>query len=200
MSTNTANYNLVKPSGAAPGLGGDLADIAVLNSNMDAIDAALHAHDLADAALDTRLDAIEAAQPFVSLTRTTLQTLTTGVTTAIAFNNELNDASGFHAPNSTDLVVPAGMAGLYVIQAQVGFVANAGGNQRNAIIRVNGAIIAMGVIPPGGASLAPTVGLITRLAVGDIVTVAAHQNSGGNLDTSTAAGFLPAVQMARLGA
>lgn len=35
MSTNTANYNLVKPSGAP---GGDLVDIAVINANMDTID------------------------------------------------------------------------------------------------------------------------------------------------------------------
>lgn len=38
MSTNTANYNLVKPSGAP---GGDLVDIAVINSNMDIIDAGM---------------------------------------------------------------------------------------------------------------------------------------------------------------
>lgn len=61
MSTNTANYNLVKPDGNP---GGDLVDINVINSNMDIVDAALHAHDLsiaADAAAeDARLDALEA--------------------------------------------------------------------------------------------------------------------------------------------
>lgn len=42
MATNTPNYNLVKPSGNPPETGGDLVDVAVINSNMDTIDATMH--------------------------------------------------------------------------------------------------------------------------------------------------------------
>jgi hypothetical protein len=54
VSTNTPNYNLVKPSGNPPETGGDLVDVAVINSNMDTIDTALHDHEIRVADLELR--------------------------------------------------------------------------------------------------------------------------------------------------
>jgi hypothetical protein len=55
VATSTPNYGLIKPSGNPPGSGGDLIDVDNFNDNSDIIDAALHAHDLSLADINTEL-------------------------------------------------------------------------------------------------------------------------------------------------
>lgn len=162
MSTFTANLNLEKPNGAA---GGDLVDVGVLNANADKIDAT-------------------AKPPFVALRRAATQSIPSGAPTSIIWDTEDEDPLGFHAAASTNIVIPAGQAGVYLIALQGGFQNTASGGLRSFSIFENGVSIASAKTNGVGIATTTTfsVSILKRLAVGAIITGNAYQDSGGALD------------------
>jgi hypothetical protein len=81
VSTNTPNFNLVKPSGAAPGAGGDLVDITVLDGDLDIIDTVMKTNADGVTNLDTRLDSVEAKLAILALETETISTVSSaGIT------------------------------------------------------------------------------------------------------------------------
>lgn len=165
MSTNTPYYNLVKPSGAA---GGDFVDITVLDGDLDLIDTALHNHDLT-------LATIPPVNDYVSLKRSAALAIPFNVTTVIPWDQEIEDVNGFHAANSTDIVVPAGKAGLYLITSQLSLTAT--NNAVSFFLTAGGTLIAedrrFGAV--AGSFSATSLSAMFRLAAGDIVQASINQ-------------------------
>jgi hypothetical protein len=184
MVTTTTYYNLEKPDGAALG---DFVDVGIINTNMDDIDTALHNHDIQ----------IAAAKPFVNLKRTAALTLTTGVNTLIPWDTETEDTNGFHAVNATDLVVPAGMGGIYSLAGYAAFQGGTINTIRACFASLNNAIIiSNNAMTPGLLGLQPClpIAAIWRLVPGDIINITVSQSSGGNLNVSSAY-----LQLAKIG-
>ena len=120
--------------------------------------------------------------------KTTAQSLTTNVVTAINFT----DPEDFDTDNYHDLVTnpsrfTAPSAGKYRITAAVNFAANAT-NQRLILLRVNGATfqteVAVGA--SGDSSTALHVADLLDLAAGGYVELCARQRSGGALNVTQA--------------
>lgn len=60
-------------------------------------------------------DSINRAMPRTRLRRAALLALAAGVDTSIPWTVEDVDTNGFHAANSTDVVIPAGYGGVYLV-------------------------------------------------------------------------------------
>lgn len=120
--------------------------------------------------------------------RTTAQTLTTGVSTALSFASEEFDDSTYHdnATNPTRLTVPA--TGRYLILAGCSFASNATG-RRLLRVQLNGgsSVLArndtMAVTVVGGFT-SLFCGCEVLLTAADYIELFAFQDSGGNLDTA----------------
>lgn len=159
--------------------------------------------------LERRMGRVEVTEvPFTdigaSVYRTTNQTLTTGVETAVQFDNEEYDTAGFHdnAINNTRLTVP--YTGRYLVVACLRWASNGVGVRyfyfrRNglgtAITHVKGTDYRQAIVIPDIIII--TSSAIFSLNAGDYVEVIAFQNSGGNLDL-VAAGAAPNFQIHRL--
>lgn len=165
---------------------------------VDALTAALAASDAASAAhaaahgLGTHIPAtgltsgLFAVLPRVKAKRTTAQSLTNGVPTAVQFTSEDYDSATMHdnVTNNTRLV--ASVAGCWSVKTQAEF-AN-GATQLGLTIQKNGATV------PGGDLYGPAVGNVNRLhlavdvelAATDYIEVQATQVSGGALNLNNA--------------
>lgn len=102
----------------------------------------------------------------------------------IAFNTEQEDTSNYHAPGASSLVVPAGLAGFYIVTADVRFNTNAVGI-REMQIRRNGAQVGGCLTDNAGGtnSWGGSAAVALALVPGDELTVAVRQTSGGALGT-----------------
>lgn len=115
--------------------------------------------------------------------RSTNLALVNNTFTVITWNAQEYDTDAFFAPTSTNIVVPAGLAGYYLLQGSLEYAANATG-LRFIRIFVNGA----GITYTFGGNATAVFGQVVNvsatlyLAVGDIVTLEGYQNSGGNLN------------------
>lgn len=118
---------------------------------------------------------------FASRYRTVTQTLTTNTPTTVSLNGfEVEDPDlAYDATNRWFVVT---RAGLYQINAVVGFAANTTG-YRIALVQINGVTRRQnttGTAPGVAASVA--LSLSARLGVGDKVALIAQHNAGANLD------------------
>jgi hypothetical protein len=130
------------------------------------------------------------------------QSLSSGVSTALAFNSERFDSHAFHSTtsNHSRLTVPANLGGKYLITGSLQWDSSAAGNYRTAIILLNGAT------PIAADSRAPVSGLETfqhlttlySLDAGDYVQLMALQDSGGALDVEGANNYSPEFALVRL--
>jgi hypothetical protein len=127
---------------------------------------------------------------YVRVAKTGNQSLTDLSLTALTWDTETEDASGFH-DNSTDnarLTVPSGMDGVYQITCGVLFASNGTGFRR-AEIRFNGGSIIGGsrhmAVTTGSTATVVTATTIYRLAAGQYVDCLAQQSSGGSLNVET---------------
>jgi hypothetical protein len=137
-----------------------------------------------------------------SLTNSAGITLTTATDTKLTWNTENYDTSGFHAGSSTAVIIPAGLAGKYLITGTLCFDANTGG-QRYIFTRVNGTLVASNQDSAGVAAGVPKAWCFTNvvnLAVNDSIEFHAFQNSGGNLNVLFTGGYVTNVQVTYLGA
>lgn len=131
---------------------------------------------------------------------------TTGVNSAspttISFSGVVFDDAGFfNAGNPSRLTVPAGLAGLYMINANFAWPVSATGS-RTVTLRKNAtSTLALSQEQNAGAAdlVVENVTWIGRLAVGDFVEIQATQDSGGTLTAPFVANNYPNLAMAFLG-
>lgn len=106
----------------------------------------------------------------------------------LTFDSEDEDSTeGFHSTSSdtSKLVIPAGLGGLYLAYGAVGYVSNAVGARLTTFAK-NGAVSrGRNLLPPtgGGAVSAYIIVRPYRLVPGDYLQLQAYQNSGGALNT-----------------
>lgn len=124
--------------------------------------------------------------PILSVTQTTVQTLTTGVWTAISMDATVVDSYGMHSNVTNNTRATAIVVGWYLVSGAVAFAASATGT-RGARFAVNGSVVqatAQFGPPTAAGSLAiAAVSKLIFLNVGDYVEIQGVQNSGGNLNT-----------------
>jgi len=133
------------------------------------------------------------------------QTITTGVTTALAFNSERFDTDSFHdtVTNNSRLTVPAGMAGKYLIFANVEWGPVADATWRLMQIRLGGATVIGRVAGPNNNSASfgtvQPLAFTYDLAVGDYVECMVRHERGTNLDVALSTGYQCEFGMQRVG-
>ena len=130
--------------------------------------------------------------PMVKARQTTVQTLTTGVSTAITFQTEDVDTHGFHSSTTNPSRFKPTIAGYYIGYGGVSFIINLTG-RREVRIRKNG-----GDYISKLDTNTPTTGNLVEKGVAfgpeffngttDYVEVYAVQTSGGNLNTEIGSG------------
>lgn len=133
------------------------------------------------------------APPRVSVARAAAQSIANGGYTAISFDTEVEDTDAMFAPTGTDITVKS--AGIWLVTAVVGLVANSSGT-RGVAVSKNGTQVAT-TLPaaPASGSFSAAVSTQIRCAVNDVITLSVTQTSGGALNTHTAAEIRPALQM-----
>ena len=154
------------PESAVTGLDGDLAALAG-----------------ADAAFDTRLDALEAGTGiWAEMHQTSAQSIPNNSATTVTFG--AGASSGMTRNNGAGTITVE-TAGVYLIVAQVCYVANTSG-RREVRINIDGATKGQVSVPCSPASISSVnASLIVNLGVGDVISSEAAQDSGGALNTST---------------
>jgi len=141
------------------------------------------------------------AAPACRAYRTTNQTLTTGTDTPISFDGERFDTDNIHDPATNPTRLTCKTAGRYIITGHVAFTPNAGGNNRQVNIRLNGSTVIASDIRPSSSAASNnrvSISAIYDLAVGDYVELSCYQDTGGNLDVINAANYSPEFEMARV--
>jgi hypothetical protein len=122
---------------------------------------------------------------------TGVQSLGSGVNTAVEFNSEDFDIGGWHSTvsNTQLFTVPAGGDGVYLLVGTVSFAANAT-NGRYLWWDKSGTTLstAAGGSGSGGANTALTATAIVSLTAGESINLIAWQNSGGSLNIGQADG------------
>jgi hypothetical protein len=129
------------------------------------------------------------ALPHAKITTLSTQTFTNMTVTPVAFSGVAfsSDVTFDNAADSLTIVVP----GVYAVSGRITWDPTPGG-RRELHINVNGGAAGFeedtrpAVV---GFDTSQTVSGLFDLAAGDVITLTALQGSGGNLDTSTGAGF-----------
>jgi hypothetical protein len=130
------------------------------------------------------------------------QAITTGTTTALAFNSERYDTDAFHdtSTNTSRLTVPTGKGGKYLVTANAQWE-NWSGDRANLTIRKNGST---GLAAEewqkndvNGNSM-PMVVWVGELAAGDYVEAVVWQNSGSNKNVNAVADSSPTFTITKL--
>jgi hypothetical protein len=124
-------------------------------------------------------------RPVVLVKKSTTQSLTSGVRTAITFDVEAFDVGGCHdnATNNTRLTVPTGADGTYFITANAEYASNTAGI-RAAELKQNGTTTLAQVITAAvvGDITVVQVIAVAPLVAGDYVELNGLQTSGGALN------------------
>ena len=143
--------------------------------------------------------------PAVRVFHNAAQSITSGVTTALAFNSERFDQAGGASSTMHDTVtnnsrLTAQYAGIYWIWGNVDFASNSTG-YRQLFIRLNGATEIADEINPAVATTVTRiiVNCPYALAVNDYVELCVVQTSGGALNVSSTGNLSPEFGMVRVG-
>lgn len=109
------------------------------------------------------------------------QVIPTSAATVVSFTVETADVDGWHAPNDSQLIVPAGRAGPRTITANGAWSASAGAQNALAVF-INAVAIQEAVAGTVFNFPLFTVGLTLRrtFVAGDVITFQVFQNSGSN--------------------
>lgn len=105
------------------------------------------------------------------------------VQTTITFDVENEDTSNYRAPGQNGITIPAGLAGFYIIAASGSLVANATGSRSLRILRGTTIIGAQEGDNAGASDWRGSAVVAFPLVVGDVITAALLQDSGGALST-----------------
>ena len=137
---------------------------------------------VADSSTSTGLKWGYATAPAVYSSNSTTQTISNATWTAVGFDTEDFDTSGFHSTvtNTSRYTIPAGLAGKYLLNTNVKWANNATGT-RIVRFRKNNTLTLAIQEKSSAAEFADQVSTICDLAVGDYVEVFVYQGSGGNL-------------------
>jgi hypothetical protein len=139
----------------------------------------------------TEAEGIQAYAPIgakgVRAHRSTNQSIPNTTSTAVQWDAEGFDTSGFHdnATNNTRLTVPAGEGGRYLVAGVISMFGTLG-TYREALIRVSGTHVGTTNLAPAEFGRFPFAFAVTLVA-GDFVEVFVAQNSGGALDVRSGA-------------
>ena len=126
-----------------------------------------------------------------SCNRNAVQTLTTATAEAIIWTSENYDENNLHSLSVTPERIIVDRPGKYNITAGLSYASNATGFRRTEI-RINGAIIAPDSrVPITGGNTQVSLSLTVELEDTDYIELWAYQTSGGNLNTISAAGDRP---------
>jgi hypothetical protein len=127
----------------------------------------------------------------VSVTNTVAQSIANNTNTALTFNSEDFDTSGYHSTstNTSRLTVPAGKAGYFLVTANLVFALNATGG-RDLYFAKNGSAVryAAGIAGNGTYYVGQNLSMIFNLAVNDYIELFCKQTSGGSLNADTTPG------------
>lgn len=120
--------------------------------------------------------------------RQTAQGISHATMTAIQFNSpDIRDTHGFHDPssNNTRMTVPAGLGGLYLAGANVGFSGNGTGSRITRLLKNGTTVIGSldGPAPSADVTSFQCVTVPVLLVPGDYLEVVVYQTSGGILNT-----------------
>lgn len=132
--------------------------------------------------------------------RTTVQTLTTGVVTAINFDvADDYDTDAYHdiVTNNSRITIPTGLGGKYQINAGFRWTDNTTGDTRFAAVELNSTTrLATDIKPPGATQgrASHVISFQKNLVATDFLTLVALHSASGNLDISTASEIYLAVQ------
>lgn len=143
------------------------------------------------------------ASPDISalVTHSAAQTMTTGSTTALAFDTERFDTNAIHDTVTNNSRLTAKTAGKYLVFASVSWVANATGT-RGLSVRKNGSDFLASVLhaanDEAGTGTEQVIALLTNLAVNDYLEAMVVQTSGGNLDVAKVADYSPEFGMSKI--
>jgi len=118
------------------------------------------------------------------------QSVTNLVPLTCAFDSEDYDTDSYHdtVTNNTDIVIPVGLDGKYMVGGGVQFDVNAVGTRLIAVtnnVGINLAVLRFNADATGFTSVA--LSGIFDLAVGDVITLRAFQDSGGALNINRVA-------------
>lgn len=146
---------------------------------------------------DNLVMAAGATKPAASVSRAAAQSIPNNTSTAISFDTEVYDTDTMFAGSSTNVTIKT--AGLWVITAGCGL--NAAASSRRLLqILVNGTAVKSDEGAATAAAIRMGVSHQMRLVVNDVITLAVYQNSGGAVNTLTAAGDVGQLQATWLGA
>lgn len=138
-----------------------------------------------------------------SLWKSANQSISNVSQTAITFNNEDFDTSGFHdnVTNSDRVTIPAGLAGKYLVTSKIDFAANATG-QRVLYHFINGVLVNLAVQPVNSTANGSSFELsgVYNLSAGNYINLQVYQDSGGALNVLGAAQYYTNLQVIYLGA
>lgn len=106
--------------------------------------------------------------------------------TLLAFDSEMFDIGGLHstASNTGRITIPTGAAGVYLLQASIGWASTAGGGVRRVTLKLNGTtdLSVSNQLAMTSQNNYNRVCAVASLAVGDFVEVYVLQTSGGAID------------------
>lgn len=147
--------------------------------------------------------------PCCVLSRTSQQSLANGFAiNAIAWTTEVEDAYGFHAANATDMIVPAGLDGLYVIFAICEVALSGNGDDLEMDIFLNDPIEA-GTPPaygiagdtgqyPSAVAVELACSTLWPLAAGDRLTVEIYHNASSAKNLLVTSDYSPRFGLVRV--
>lgn len=132
-------------------------------------------------------------RPYALLTRTTNQSVATSTTVDVGWDFEVADSDGAHSTVTNNNRYTAVTAGVFTLMCSTPWAGNATG-ARELNFRVNNTTTYAGNrgVPGASVSFVPAASRMIPLSVGDYVTVAVWQSSGGalNVDSTFATGAL----------
>lgn len=128
----------------------------------------------------------KAGFPRCELTRIGAQLISDSTFEPITWTSEDVDQGGLYSGSGTDITIPTGGDGFYLVTASAQFAANATGAARYIQVQVGGAGVAAGSSSIIDASEVDhlSVSWMGALVATDVITIDVWQDSGGNLNVS----------------
>jgi hypothetical protein len=121
--------------------------------------------------------------PYAKVTSSVSQTMTTGVSLALAWDTVDEDKYGmWSAGANTLLTVPKGYSGLWMIEVATPFAASTLGVRRLTQIVLGVTVIHSLTLPPVNAIETASMATVKRLVQGDAPFIQTFQDTGGNLN------------------
>jgi hypothetical protein len=127
-------------------------------------------------------------------------TLTTGAAAALTFNSERYDDADYHSTSSNTSRLTIPQPGRYRVGASVVFASNATGYREIYLQASSGATRIADMLIPAVSGNSTRLVVMTEweFAASDYVEVYAFQNSGGNLNVTSASAYSPEFWISRI--